>query len=98
MSAWALSAVTAVIDGTRRDATKQFLDDPHVQERGMRVNVKHKFEPELSLIRNALTFSETPVTEYRAPPLLGEHTQEVLGGKLGYDDEKIEVLKKQGVI
>jgi crotonobetainyl-CoA:carnitine CoA-transferase CaiB-like acyl-CoA transferase len=76
----------------------QMFADPHVQERGMRVKVKHKFEPELSLIRNALSFSETPVTEYRAPPLLGEHTQEVLGGALGYDAEKIEVLKKQGVI
>ncbi len=72
--------------------------DPHVQERGMRVKVKHRFEPELSLIRNALTFSETPINEYRAPPLLGENTAEVLGEKLGYDAAKIETLKKQGVI
>jgi len=72
--------------------------DPHVQERGMRVKVNHKFEPELSLIRNALTFSGTPVTEYRAPPLLGENTQEVLSTMLGFDAERIEGLKKQGVI
>ena len=77
---------------------EQVFADPHVQSRGMRVKTKHKFEPELSLIRNALTFSETPITEYRAPPLLGENTQEVLGGKLGYDAEKIASLKKQGVI
>jgi crotonobetainyl-CoA:carnitine CoA-transferase CaiB-like acyl-CoA transferase len=77
---------------------EQVFSDPHVQSRGMRVKTKHKFEPDLSLIRNALTFSETPITEYRAPPLLGENTQEVLGGKLGYDAEKIAALKKQGVI
>ncbi|MDE5441197.1 CoA transferase [Bradyrhizobium sp. CSA207] len=76
----------------------QVFSDPHVQERGMRVKTKHKFEPELSLIRNALTFSETPIETYRAPPLLGEHTQEVLGSKLGYDAGKIETLKQQGVI
>ncbi|TYO67920.1 CoA transferase [Bradyrhizobium hipponense] len=76
----------------------QVFSDPHVQERGMRVKTKHKFEPELSLIRNALTFSETPIETYRAPPLLGEHTQEVLDGKLGYDAGKIETLKQQGVI
>ncbi|MCK1712733.1 MULTISPECIES: CaiB/BaiF CoA-transferase family protein [unclassified Bradyrhizobium] len=76
----------------------QVFSDPHVQERGMRVKTKHKFDPELSLIRNALTFSETPIETYRAPPLLGEHTQEVLGGKLGYDAGKIETLKQQGVI
>jgi crotonobetainyl-CoA:carnitine CoA-transferase CaiB-like acyl-CoA transferase len=77
---------------------EQVFSDPHVQSRGMRVKTKHKFEPELSLIRNALTLSGTPITEYRAPPLLGEHTQEVLGGKLGYDAGKIEELKKQGII
>jgi crotonobetainyl-CoA:carnitine CoA-transferase CaiB-like acyl-CoA transferase len=77
---------------------EQVFADPHVQERGMRVKTKHKFAPELSLIRNALTFSETPITEYRAPPLLGENTAEVLGEKLGYDAAKIATLKQQGVI
>ncbi|MDT4741751.1 CaiB/BaiF CoA-transferase family protein [Bradyrhizobium sp. WYCCWR 12699] len=77
---------------------EQVFSDPHVQSRGMRVKTQHKFEPKLSLIRNALTLSGTPITEYRAPPLLGEHTQEVLGGKLGYDAGKIEELKKQGII
>ncbi|WP_369723060.1 CaiB/BaiF CoA transferase family protein [Bradyrhizobium sp. LLZ17] len=76
----------------------QVFADPHVQSRGMRVKTEHKFEPQLSLIRNALTFSETPIETYRAPPLLGEHTQEVLGGKLGYDAGRIEALKRQGVI
>jgi crotonobetainyl-CoA:carnitine CoA-transferase CaiB-like acyl-CoA transferase len=77
---------------------EQVFSDPHVQARGMRVKTSHKFEPELSLIRNALTFSGTPVTEYRAPPLLGEHTEEVLGAKLGYDAGRIETLKQQGII
>ena len=77
---------------------EQVFSDPHVQSRGMRVKTQHKFEPELSLIRNALTLSGTPITEYRAPPLLGEHTTEVLGGKLGYDAAKIDELKQQGII
>jgi crotonobetainyl-CoA:carnitine CoA-transferase CaiB-like acyl-CoA transferase len=77
---------------------EQVFSDPHVQSRGMRVKTEHKFEPQLSLIRNALTFSETPIKDYRAPPLLGEHTREVLGGKLGYDAGKIEALKQQGII
>ncbi len=77
---------------------EQVFADPHVQARGMRVKTKHKFEPELSLIRNALTFSGTPIETYRAPPLLGEHTEEVLGASLGYDAQKIEALRKQGII
>jgi crotonobetainyl-CoA:carnitine CoA-transferase CaiB-like acyl-CoA transferase len=76
----------------------QVFSDPHVQSRGMEVKVDHPFEHSLSLIRNALTFSGTPVKEYRYPPRLGEHTKEVLSSKLGYDDAKLDALKKQGVI
>jgi crotonobetainyl-CoA:carnitine CoA-transferase CaiB-like acyl-CoA transferase len=71
--------------------------DPHVQSRGMEVKVEHPFEPQLSLIRNALSFSETPVKEYRAPPLLGEHTEAVLS-QLGYDEARIAGLKQRGTI
>jgi crotonobetainyl-CoA:carnitine CoA-transferase CaiB-like acyl-CoA transferase len=76
----------------------QVFSDPHVKSRGMEVKADHPFEHSLSLIRNALTFSGTPVKEYRHPPLLGEHTREVLSSKLGYDDAKLDGLKKQGVI
>jgi crotonobetainyl-CoA:carnitine CoA-transferase CaiB-like acyl-CoA transferase len=63
----------------------------------MRVKVEHPFEPELSLIRNAITFSGTPVKEYRAPPLLGAHTKEVLA-TIGYDDAKVAALKAQKIV
>jgi len=76
----------------------QVFSDPHVQSRGMEVKVDHPFEHSLSLIRNALTFSGTPITEYRYPPRLGEHTDEVLAGKLGFDTEKIEGLRKAGIV
>jgi len=72
--------------------------DPQVRARGMEVKTEHPFEQHLSLIRNALTFSGTPVTEYRYPPLLGEHTAEVLSSRLGYDAAKLDALKQQGVI
>src|SRR5665647_1787733 len=76
----------------------QVFADPHVRSRGMEVKVDHPFEPALSLIRNAITFSGTTVTEYRAPPLLGADTREVLGTELGYDDAKLAALKQQGII
>ena len=64
----------------------------------MEVKVEHPFEPSLSPIRNAITFSGTPVTDYRAPPMLGQHTRDVLTSQLGYDDAKIEALKAQKII
>ena len=56
----------------------QVFADPHVRSRGMEIKVDHPFEHALSLIRNPITFSGTPVKDYRAPPLLGENTSEVL--------------------
>jgi crotonobetainyl-CoA:carnitine CoA-transferase CaiB-like acyl-CoA transferase len=76
----------------------QVFADEHVRSRGMEVKVDHPFEHSLSLIRNALSFSGTPVKEYRYPPRLGEHTDEVLASQLGYDAGKIEALKKAGII
>src|SRR3989440_394155 len=71
----------------------QVFADEHVRERGMEIKVNHPFEPKLSLIRNPIVFSETPVKDYRAPPLLGENTGEVLA-TIGYDDAKLDALKK----
>ena len=76
----------------------QVFADPHVRSRGMEIKVDHPFEHALSLIRNPIIFSETPVKDYRTPPLLGENTREVLASKLGYDDTKVKALKKQGII
>jgi crotonobetainyl-CoA:carnitine CoA-transferase CaiB-like acyl-CoA transferase len=75
----------------------QVFADQHVRERGLEIKVNHPFEPALSLIRNPITFSETPVTEYRAPPLLGQDTTQVLT-KLGYDKAKLDELKERGII
>jgi crotonobetainyl-CoA:carnitine CoA-transferase CaiB-like acyl-CoA transferase len=75
----------------------QVFADPHVQARGMRVSSEHPFEPALSLVRNPLTFLGTPVTEYRAPPLLGSNTDEILS-TIGYDGERIDTLRKKGVV
>jgi crotonobetainyl-CoA:carnitine CoA-transferase CaiB-like acyl-CoA transferase len=76
----------------------QVFADQHVRERGMEVKVEHPFEPALSLIRNPIIFSGTPVREYRAPPLLGQDTREVLSTALGYDDDRLDRLSAQGII
>jgi crotonobetainyl-CoA:carnitine CoA-transferase CaiB-like acyl-CoA transferase len=75
----------------------QVFSDPHVRSRGMKVKVDHPFEHSLSLIRNALTFSGTPITTYRHPPRLGEHTEEVLA-TIGYDEAKLEGLRERKII
>ncbi|MCK1570876.1 CaiB/BaiF CoA-transferase family protein [Bradyrhizobium sp. 174] len=82
--------------GPVNDFAHVFADE-HVRSRGIKVEVKHPFEPSLSLIRNAITFSGTPITQYRSPPQLGEHTDEVLT-EIGYGADDIERLKNVDII
>jgi len=77
---------------------RQVFEDEQVRSRGMEVKVKHPFREDLSLIRNALTFSGTPIKDYRAPPLLGQNTEEVLKERLGYDEGKLATLRKTGIV
>jgi crotonobetainyl-CoA:carnitine CoA-transferase CaiB-like acyl-CoA transferase len=52
--------------------------DPQVQAREMAVPVPHPLTDALKLVASPIKMSATPPTVRRAPPLLGEHTQEVL--------------------
>jgi crotonobetainyl-CoA:carnitine CoA-transferase CaiB-like acyl-CoA transferase len=50
------------------------------------------------LLASPIRMSETPVTYRHAPPLLGEHTAEVMSGLLGLEGSELEELSGLGVI
>lgn len=77
---------------------KQVFDDPHVKARGMEVQMKHSSGADVTVIANPVRLSETPPDYRIAPPLLGEHTEEVLQDLLGIDPATYAELKKKGVI
>jgi len=78
----------------------QVFEDPHVKAREMVVNVPHPLAgPDgAKLIASPLRLSETPVQYRHHPPLLGQHTDEVLRDVLGYDDDRIAELRDAGAI
>jgi crotonobetainyl-CoA:carnitine CoA-transferase CaiB-like acyl-CoA transferase len=76
----------------------QAFADPQVQARGMAQRVRHGSGGEIELVANPMNFSATPIDEYRAPPMLGEHTDEVLRDVLGLDAPQREALRRAGVI
>jgi len=71
--------------------------DPQVLQRGMRVPVAHPLSDQLELVASPLKLSATPVTLRRPPPLLGQHTNEVLA-EAGFGAEELAQLRAQGVI
>ena len=53
---------------------------PQVAARDMRITVPHPQNPGLTLVGNPIKLSRTPVEYHRAPPTLGQHTEQVLSG------------------
>jgi crotonobetainyl-CoA:carnitine CoA-transferase CaiB-like acyl-CoA transferase len=78
----------------------QVFSDPHVVAREMVRQVPHPLAgPEgVSVIASPLRLSATPVTYRHHPPLLGEHTEEVLRDLLQMDDAELERLRASGTI
>ncbi|MFB6254511.1 MAG: CaiB/BaiF CoA transferase family protein [Halobacteriaceae archaeon] len=65
--------------------------------RGMRTTVDHPTAGSITFPGSPLHFSRTPTTISRYPPLLGEHTQEILK-EFGYSQSEITTLKNQDII
>lgn len=74
------------------------LAHPQTQAREMIQTVTHPETGPITLIGPAPKLSRTPAAIQSPPPLLGEHTDAVLGGFLGYSEEKIGALRERGVV
>jgi crotonobetainyl-CoA:carnitine CoA-transferase CaiB-like acyl-CoA transferase len=76
----------------------QVFDEPQVKARGVRIELDHAAAGRVPMVGSPMRFSGTPI-EYRlAPPLLGQHTTEVLRELLGKSDAEIARLRAAGVI
>lgn len=76
----------------------EVFDDPQVQARQMVDHWDHPLQKDVPLVASPIKMSGTPVQRERPPPLLGEHTREVLSSILGCDDARIDSLRQKGVI
>jgi len=99
------SQLQAMFDGVGIPAARyndlaDVWEDPQVQHRKLRATTPHAWAESgsVDLIASPLAhMSATPATIRIAPPLIGEHTDEVLG-EIGYDEARIEQLRAANVI
>ena len=76
----------------------QVFADPQVRHRRMEVRAPHAAAGTVRMVASPMKFSDTPIAHDRAPPLLGEHTAEVLASVLKMGEAQIARLREEGVI
>jgi formyl-CoA transferase len=73
------------------------FDDPQVQAREMQLKINHPTAGPISLVGSPLKIPTSPTQVRLPPPLLGEHTDDILY-ELGYDMEAVKSLRASGVV
>jgi crotonobetainyl-CoA:carnitine CoA-transferase CaiB-like acyl-CoA transferase len=74
------------------------LQDPHFHERGAFVDLEHPVAGRLPYTRAPFRMTASPAVPVRPAPLLGQHTDVVLGQRLGLTSSALDELRQQGVI
>ncbi|MHC1598677.1 MAG: CaiB/BaiF CoA transferase family protein [Candidatus Methanofastidiosia archaeon] len=74
------------------------MEDANTKLRNMVVDLPHPTVGKMTFVNNPIKLSETPCDIFKAAPGLGEDTDKVLKRILGYSEEKIEALRKEGII
>jgi crotonobetainyl-CoA:carnitine CoA-transferase CaiB-like acyl-CoA transferase len=75
----------------------EVFDNPQVKARGVAIELPHPAAGKVTLVRNPMKMSRTQATSDIAPPLLGQHTDEVLRDVLGKSGAEIAALRARGV-
>jgi crotonobetainyl-CoA:carnitine CoA-transferase CaiB-like acyl-CoA transferase len=76
----------------------EVFEDPQVIARGMQVALPHPSGAQVKLVPSPVKMSATPPEAHSHPPLLGEHTEDVLSRLLGYGEAQIAALRSSKAI
>jgi crotonobetainyl-CoA:carnitine CoA-transferase CaiB-like acyl-CoA transferase len=76
----------------------QVFADPQVRHRGMQFDLAHPAAGRVASVANPIKLSQTPIEYQLPPPMLGQHTDEVLGRLLDLDGDAIAALRDAAII
>jgi len=95
---WTEALEAAGVPNGPINTLEQVFREPQAIARGLRVEIPHPLAGTVSLVRSPMRFSATPLEHKVPPPLLGQHTEEILRGLLGRSDADIEKLRADGAV
>lgn len=101
-STWSREQLIAALDkagvpcGAINNVAEVF-EEPQVQARGMLRHVPHPCGVDVPQVASPMRFAESPLQTQTAPPLLGQHSEDILA-ELGYSAESIARLRTAGAI
>ncbi|KAM7124194.1 succinyl-CoA:glutarate CoA-transferase [Ciconia maguari] len=77
---------------------QQVFSDPQVLHNGLVMEMNHPTAGRIAVPGPGVRYSEFAVSHPKPPPLVGQHTVEILKGMLGYEDDAIEELLRTGAV
>ena len=95
-NAWVSALEAAGVPCGPINNMQEVFENPQVRHRGLRVEIPHP-AGSVPTVASPMRFSETPVTYDVPPPMLGQHTDEILQGLLGMSAQQITDLRESGV-
>ena len=95
---WLTALEAAKVPCGAINSLDEVFADPQVQARGMVTHWQHPLRADLPLVSSPIKLEKTPVRTDRPPPMLGQHTDEVLGELLGVDAARLATLRDRQVI
>jgi formyl-CoA transferase len=95
---WVETLLEAGVPCAPINSVDQVFADPQVLARDMLMELPHPTAGSVRLAGSPFKLSRTPSSPGAPPPLLGQHTEEILKSHLGYDSATVAKLRSDGVI
>ena len=82
----------------RVNTMDRVFDHPQIEPLNIVAEVDHPTAGKIKLVGIPVEYSETPGSIRLPPPLLGQHTDEILSELMGYSNQEIEAFRKEGTV
>ena len=74
------------------------FENEQIKSRDMRIELPHSIDNKVTLLNSPIKIPTSPTKPHKAPPTLGEHTEEILQEKIGVDKNTVAKLRNEGIL